>query len=248
MRSCSGNLYMNKRAGKGEAYEPTCHEQLANTASHGIAIIPSLIALRWMIDASHRDLQHAISWVFGIFTTILFLTSTLYHGCEWMFRPKFSKLRYYLHIIDRAAIYFFIAASYTPWLMLRDCGPTGANLKWSIWLFAILGIVYQYNFHERYKSLETFLYVVIAAGPAFAIFTIQDRSGLPIMLAGGLVYMLGVVFFKMDGIIPFAHAIWHCHVLVGAFLQYVAVYTALLGPDKNNPFPDLSAPGVPIVS
>ena len=60
----------------------------------------------------------------------------------------------------------------------------------------------------------------------------KESAGLTEMAYGGLVYFLGVVFFKSDGIIPFAHAIWHCFVFVGASLHFWAVCNYLLG--KNN--------------
>jgi monocyte-to-macrophage differentiation protein len=233
------NPYMNKRAAPGEAYEPTFHEHIANTFSHGIAIVPSFLAARSLLSYAHRDLQFQLMLLYGFFTTLLFLASTLYHLCELIFRPRKRKLRYYLHIMDRAVIYFFIAASSTPWLSLRHSEVVGKNLKWLVWTFAFCGTAYQLKFHERYKSMETCMYIVVASVPYVAIFTMNDRTGLPLMLLGGLVYLVGVIFFKMDGIIPFAHAIWHCHVVVGASIHTYAVYATLLGPDKLNPFPEV---------
>lgn len=48
------------------------------------------------------------------------------------------------------------------------------------------------------------------------------------MALGGAIYIAGVAFFKCDGIVPFAHAIWHCFVSVAAVFHYVAVCKYLL--------------------
>lgn len=61
----------------------------------------------------------------------------------------FSDLRVWLHKIDRAAIYIFIAASYTPWLTLKEVGSFGAQMRWIVWLLALFGMVYQYLYHEK---------------------------------------------------------------------------------------------------
>ncbi|KAI1724726.1 hemolysin-III related domain-containing protein [Ditylenchus destructor] len=201
--------------------------------------MPSVLITKALVDSSYRDLQYSIAIIYGFFTTLLFFTSTLYHLCELLYRPNKRRLRYYLHITDRVSIYFFIAASSMPWLTLRNCDYLGLNLKWIVWAFAVFGVVYQLNFHEKHKSVETCLYVVIASVPYVAIFSMNDRSGLPSMLLGGAVYAVGCVFFKMDGVVPFAHAIWHIHVIVGASIHTYTVYSTLLGPDKYNPFPDV---------
>jgi monocyte-to-macrophage differentiation protein len=236
------NPYMNKRAAKNENYEPTYYEHIANTLTHGIFIIPSILVSNYLVQRSYRDLQHHMMIIYGFATFTLFLMSTLYHLCEFLFRPDKKRLRYYLHITDRVAIYFFIAASSNPWLSLRHSDYLGKNLKWFVWFSAILGICYQFKFHERFKTLETCMYIVISTIPFAAMATMNDRTGLPLMLLGGAVYAIGVIFFKMDGVIPFAHAIWHAHVVVGASIHTYAIYTVLLGPDKFNPFPNVDFP------
>ncbi|VDL70574.1 unnamed protein product [Nippostrongylus brasiliensis] len=99
MSGCCGivnpSLYKNKRAAKGEAYEPTKFEHWANTISHGvrievdqIGIVPSVLVFRHMVSISHRELQFYLMIVYGLFTTLLFSSSTCYHVCELKFRQK----------------------------------------------------------------------------------------------------------------------------------------------------------------
>ena len=67
--------------------------------------------------------------------------------------------------------------------------------------------------------METLIYILVATLPYVGILTMSDQRGLSLMLVGGVVYAIGTVFFKLDGLVPFAHAIWHCHVVVGASLH-----------------------------
>lgn len=98
---------------------------------------------------------------------------------------------------------------------------------------------------------------MVASLPYVGIVTMNDRTGMPWMIFGGLVYGAGAVFFvsfeafpfstfkffkKLDGRVPFAHAIWHCFVVAGASIHTYAVYSSLLGPDKQNPFPEVTMP------
>lgn len=230
---------MGARACPGKAYNPTPIEHVANTLSHAVGIFVSLFYMSAMLSASHRSLQYSIAFVYGTCTTMLFLMSTVYHYYEMLYRDAKLRptLRYYLHITDRTAIYLFIAASYTPWLTLRHCGLLGVNAKFATWAAALGGMAYQIAFHERYKRLELAIYIAVAAAPAVVVLTMNDWAGLDRMAAGGLIYLCGVVFFKLDGRVPFAHAIWHLHVLAAAALHMHTVLTTLLGPDPNNPVP-----------
>lgn len=64
----------------------------------------------------------------------------------------------------------------------------------------------------------------------FFFFSQPNRDGLPELVAGGLSYCLGMVFFKSDGRIPFAHAIWHLFVAIGAGIHYYAIWRYLYRP------------------
>lgn len=86
---------------------------------------------------------------------------------------RFSPLKDLLHRCDRGMIYIFIAGSYFPWLTIKQFPDDGwsSSMKWFVWLLAILGVTYQQAFHEKYKNLEIFFYLVIGMFPALPIIT-----------------------------------------------------------------------------
>lgn len=175
--------------------------------------------------------------------------------------PPFSwqtyrALKNVLHRCDRAMIYVFIAGSYFPWLTLENTSHSMLLfcMEWIIWLMAAIGIAYQqvsihikscYRvlshahifqlYHERYKCLETFFYLVMGLGPALVVvFTGHNFNGMIQLKYGGAFYILGIVFFKSDGLIPMAHAIWHLFVVLAAACHYYAILVHLYPNDSSN--------------
>jgi hemolysin III len=66
--------------------------------------------------------------------------------------------------------------------------------------------------------------VVVAAKP---VFTHVPAMTLAWLLAGGLFYTAGIIFFASKRI-PYSHAIWHLFVLVGSTCHYFAVLQSVL--------------------
>jgi len=81
-----------------------------------------------------------------------------------------------LHRCDRAMIYIFIAASYFPWLNIEYFSDNDLfSMRYVVWIMAIMGILYQQIFHEKYKMLETIFYVVMGIGPSVAILNVVSK-------------------------------------------------------------------------
>jgi len=222
--------WKNERPNNNNAYVPTQKEHFANIITHGVLVIPSFWLSYLMYSNATGPTQTYAALVYGAVLSGLFSVSTVFHCVAAVSNEGIWK--HLLHRSDRAMIYLFIAGSYTPWLNLRNLDGVTVELRWAVWVLATLGILYQQLFHEKYKALETLFYVIIATMPSLAVLEMADQSGLEELQAGGAVYLLGVIFFKSDGLIPLAHAIWHVHVVIGAIIHYQAVNKYLIHPEN----------------
>lgn len=192
--------------------------------THGLWIVPAIFAGLQLLWRSNSNSQKITALVYGSALTLLFAVSTIFHVVHYCNKDR--GLKDLLHRCDRAMIYIFIAGSYYPWLSLAPpAHPTILFItNTMVWLLAALGIIYQQLYHERYKSLETCLYLVMGIGPSLVlILNGHHFKGMDELQIGGVLYIVGVCFFKADGKIPFAHAIWHLFVVVAAFMHYYAI-------------------------
>ncbi|KAJ8931669.1 hypothetical protein NQ314_015385, partial [Rhamnusium bicolor] len=215
------------KASPKEAYCPTGIEHVANIITHGIWIIPSVLGTLELVNRS-KDGDHLLSaLVYGATLIFLFCVSTTFH-CVF-YCNSHRHLKDVLHRCDRAMIYVFIAGSYFPWLTLEQLPHEGwsSQMRWIVWILAILGIMYQQIFHEKYKRLETVFYLVMGIGPVLPILNEHYFMGMKELTIGGIFYVLGLVFFKSDGVVPLAHAIWHLFVVMAAYFHYYAILNYL---------------------
>lgn len=203
-------------------------EHLANVATHGVWILPALLAGLELVRRAPSRSRLLSALVYGAALLLLFVVSTVFHCVHCCCSsaagptPRLGGLKDLLHRCDRAMIYVFIAASYFPWL---ESSARAATAPWRllVWAMAGLGILYQQLFHERYKRLETCFYVLMGLGPSVAVVGAGEFDDIPELQLGGLLYLLGIVFFKLDGRLACAHAIWHLFVAGGAGLHYLAI-------------------------
>ncbi|XP_028413128.1 monocyte to macrophage differentiation factor 2-like [Dendronephthya gigantea] len=213
--------YMNPPAKKGKSYSPTQHEQIANCFTHALFIIPAMAATSLLLHLSTTSLHTFVAWLYGVGMVSLFAISSLFHAV--CLSNRFSNLRWFLHLGDRFIIYAFIAASYMPWLLLQDVGYVGETVTWLLWSAAALGTVYTFLFYEKYKMVETILYLIVGICPSFSLYFARESKGMMELAIGGAILVSGIPLFKSDGRIPFAHAIWHLFVVCGTACQFYAV-------------------------
>lgn len=202
-------------------------EEHLHAISHGIGAILSVVALILMLQLS---IQANDNWrlfgsiIYGSSLILLYSSSTLYHSIQH------TEIKHRLRQLDHAAIFILIAGTYTPFTLVNLRDDWGLPLFGLIWLVAITGVIIELATALKYKKLSLGLYlgmgwlVIIAIQP---MLNNVDTGGLLLLLAGGLSYSFGVIFYAWKRLFMH-HAIWHLFVLGGSVLHFFAVYYYVL--------------------
>jgi len=207
--------------------EYTLGEEIANSVTHGVGALLSLIGTAILLYRAARDgtTLHVVSFaVYGSCLFLLHLSSTLYHAI----RPPRAKRVF--RVFDHCSIYLLIAGTYTPFLLLSLWGRWGLTLLVAIWTLAIAGIVFKSLFIGRLQRASVLLYVlmgwmiVVAAREAWVR---VPHAAIGFVAAGGLLYTLGVAFYAWKSL-PYNHAVWHLFVLGGSVCHYAAILLYLM--------------------
>lgn len=198
-------------------------EEIANSLSHGLALVVAMIGTPFLI--LHAVRQGNVGFIVGasIFAAtmlLLYLASTLYHAL-----PN-GRAKRVFRVIEHSAIYLLIAGTYTPFTLGVLHGAWGWTLLGLVWGLALAGVLLKALNRMAHPILSTVLYllmgwlIVIAAQPLSASMPV---SGLLWLIAGGLAYTLGVIFFALDSRLRYGHFIWHLFVMTGTACHYFAV-------------------------
>ncbi len=200
----------------------TLGEEIANSISHGVGLAGALVAFPLLVIAASQrgDITGIVSVsVFATTMVLLYIASTLFHALP----PGRAKRVF--QVLDHSAIFLLIAGTYTPFTLGVLRGAWGWTLFGIVWSIAVVGIVLKALGGVRYTTISTWAYlamgwvVVIAAE---RVWTLMPAWGLFWLIAGGLAYTLGAVFFALERIRYF-HFAWHLFVIAGTACHVVAV-------------------------
>ncbi|MBT8092111.1 MAG: hemolysin III family protein [Gammaproteobacteria bacterium] len=197
-------------------------EEVLHAATHGAGVLLSIVGLSWMLylSISAADPWRIVSSsIYGATLIALFLASTMYHGLHR------SRHRDLFKLLDHCAIYLLIAGTYTPFLLVAMRTNTGWWLFGTIWALATAGIIKKLWFRHRFPkvALASYLamgWLVVIAAPQVAAAIGPD--GMAWLIAGGLCYTLGAIFYVADRL-PFNHAVWHVFVLGGGVCHFLGI-------------------------
>lgn len=200
-------------------------EEITNAITHGIGSILAIAALVIMVVYSAGNPWKIVSSaIYGASMIILFTMSTLYHALSN------QKAKRIFRVFDHTSIFLLIAGTYTPLTLVLLNGALGWVLFGIVWATSILGIVLNCINIEKFKKFSMVCYIasgwciVIAAYPVFKNMAL---SGIILLVAGGLMYTIGVIFYKKKTV-SYMHAIWHLFVLAGAVLQFFSIFKYII--------------------
>jgi hemolysin III len=197
------------------------HGERFNSYTHWAGLVLAVVGAVLLITQSslQGDAWKIVgSCIFSASMILLYGASALYHSVR-------GKAKRVLVKLDHCAIYLLIAGTYTPFALVTLRGPWGWSLFGVVWGLAVLGIVKELCFgRDRFPSVPLYLAMgwlaVVAAVPL-----VRELAGAGLfwLIAGGLLYTVGIVFYANDERWRHAHGIWHLFVLAGTACHYMAV-------------------------
>ena len=199
---------------RGERFNGITHLVGAALALAGLALLVTLAARQ-------GDAWKIVSFsVYGATLFMLYGFSTLYHSLRGRAKAIFRRF-------DHLAIYLLIAGTYTPFALVTLRGGWGWSLFGVIWGLAVVGMALEYLPRQGPRILPVVIYLgmgwlaLVALRPLWQALPLM---GFVWLVAGGLCYTVGVVFYSLDEKLRHAHGVWHLFVLAGSISHYFAIY------------------------
>ncbi|HEY6901893.1 MAG TPA: hemolysin III family protein [Puia sp.] len=202
------------------------HQEIVNGLTHAAGVLFGLAALPVLpgLATLHKNNAGLIgSCIYGVCFLLAFAASTFYHFEK---RPRLKKA---LKIFDHISIYFFIAGTYTPFLLVYVNNPFGMTLLTILWVLTAAGVIFKILFTGRFEIVSTIIYlamgwIMVAGGRRF--FDHLPHEVVVLVFVGAALYSIGVFFYMWDKYL-YTHAVWHVFVLAAAMCHYVAVFLAM---------------------
>ncbi len=200
----------------------TKSEEVLNILTHGIGIGLAVAALALLVVfAALRGNPWAVvsCAIFGFTMITLYFGSTMCHAT--IGKPS----ECFFEVWDSVAIYALIAGTYTPFLLVNLRGPLGWTVFGVLWAIVIFGAVMKIRNPKQQPKWMVLLYLIMGWTLLFILPAMIHNiplRGLCFILAGGLSYSLGVIFYLWRRM-KYSHVVWHLFVIAGTVCFFFAV-------------------------
>ncbi len=202
------------------------HGEKLNSISHLVGAVLALVGFGALLTVGiqSRDPWTLVGFiVFGLTLVMLYTMSTLYHS---FYIPRLKRL---FKLLDHVAIYLLIAGTYTPYMLIGLRDGNGFLILGIVWGLAIAGILSEIFLRGRVvKIFQMIIYLGMGWAISFDFDSVEAamaRAGVLLLVAGGIAYTTGVVFYILDALkrLTHAHGIWHFFVLAGSTCHFASV-------------------------
>jgi hemolysin III len=203
------------------------HGERLNAWTHLVGAVLAFIGAVWLLVLASLDgdpLKIVGVAVYGLTLLLLYTISTVYHSVRGRAKVIMRKL-------DHLSIYLLIAGSYTPFCLITLQGAWGWTLLGIVWGMALIGMLQEIKPRSDARVLSIVIYalmgwiVLVAVKPLLAAL---GRAGFTWLVAGGVLYTVGIVFFAYDTRFRHWHGIWHLFVIAGSLLHFIAILVYVL--------------------
>ncbi len=198
-------------------------EEVWHAVTHGVGFFLGIAALVLLVVFASMDGSSTITIVsvaiYGATLVIMYGSSTLYHAA------KNTELKRLFQKFDHSAIYFLIAGTYTPIMLVTVGGAEGWTIFGIEWGIALVGIALKFIYPGRFELFSLLAYLLMGWLVVVVFDTFRhniDPAGFWLIVAGGLAYTTGIIFYVKDKI-KYFHTVWHLFVLAGSVLQFFAI-------------------------
>ena len=204
----------------------TRRQEIVNGLTAGIGMLFGISGLPVLagLATAHGNTPGIIgAGIYGFCFLLLFTSSTVYHFAQ---EPGVKQV---FKVLDHISIYFLIAGTYTPFLLIYMNNEFGITILSVLWGLTVLGIFFKIRFTGKFEIISTIIYllmgwIMISGGRRF--FDNLPVEVLIFIFVGGGFYSVGVFFYLWDKY-NYTHAVWHLFVLGGAVSHYIAVFMAM---------------------
>ena len=197
-------------------------EEVWHSITHGVGFFLSIAALTLLVTFATlggKPINIISASIYGTALILMYGSSTLYHAITH------KEIKEFFQKFDHSAIYFLIAGSYTPVLLISIVGVEGWILFSIEWLIAVIGITLKFLYPGRFEALAMVAYLLMGWLIVVIFETFRnsiDPVGFWLLVTGGISYSIGI-FFYVKGHKKYFHTIWHLFVLAGSIFQFFAI-------------------------
>lgn len=202
-------------------------EEIFNMTSHIVGAALGFVAMLLCVifAALHHNIYGVVSGaIYGVTLILLYTMSSIYHGLN----PKLTAKKV-MQVLDHCSIFILIAGSYTPFCLVtfREYDPTlGWALFAFIWTMAAIGIFFNSIDIERYEIFSMICYLGMGWCVIFKarlLARLLGKAGFILLLAGGIAYSVGAIFYGIGSKKRYMHSVFHLFIILGSLLHFFCI-------------------------